>query len=64
MGNDPLGPKRGRPADVTRAWTETAFFNVKNLNNEPLRFFEGRGDRPVQREFYLQTFEFGVRTHF
>ena len=42
----------------------TVFFNAKNLNNEPLRFFEGRADRPLQREFYLQTFEFGVRTHF
>ncbi|QUD87865.1 TonB-dependent receptor [Phenylobacterium montanum] len=40
------------------------FFDVKNLNNEPLRFFEGRYDRPLQREFYLQTFEFGVRAHF
>lgn len=42
----------------------TLYFNVKNLNNEPLRFFEGSPDRPVQREFYLQTFEFGVRAHF
>jgi TonB-dependent receptor len=42
----------------------TLYFNVKNLNNEPLRFYEGSPDRPLQREFYLQTFEFGARAHF
>jgi TonB-dependent receptor len=40
------------------------FFNAKNLNNEPLRFFEGRYDRPLQREFYDQTYELGLRAHF
>jgi TonB-dependent receptor len=41
----------------------SAYFDVKNLNNEPLRFYEGSRNRPVQREFYLQTFEFGVKLH-
>lgn len=40
------------------------FFNAKNLNNEPLRFFEGHADRPLQREFYNQTYELGLRAHF
>lgn len=44
--------------------TLTLYFNIKNLNNAPLRFYEGSPDRPLQREFYLQTFEFGARAHF
>jgi TonB-dependent receptor len=42
------------------------YFNVKDLNNEPLRFYEGKGrpDRPLQREFYDQTFEAGVKARF
>jgi TonB-dependent receptor len=37
------------------------YFNAKNLLNTPLRFNEGSADRPIQREFYDVTLEFGVR---
>ncbi len=42
----------------------SAYFNVKNINNEPLRYYEGSPNRPIQREFYEQTFEAGVKAHF
>jgi TonB-dependent receptor len=47
---------------VTPAWT--LYFNVKNLTNEPLRFYVYQPSFPIQREFYDQTFEAGVRAHF
>ncbi len=37
------------------------YTNVKNLTNEPLRFYEGSANRPIQREFYLATIEAGVK---
>ena len=38
------------------------FFNVKNLTDTRLKFTEGAGaSRPIQREFYGQTFTAGVR---
>jgi TonB-dependent receptor len=40
------------------------FFNIKNLLNTPLRYYEGRSDRPIQREFYDLTYEGGVRAKF
>ncbi|MHB8530655.1 MAG: TonB-dependent receptor [Caulobacteraceae bacterium] len=40
------------------------YFNAKNLLDTPLRFNEGRGDRPTQREFYDVTLEFGARAQF
>ena len=40
------------------------YFNAKNLLNTPLRFNEGRSDRPIQREFYDVTLETGVRAQF
>ena len=40
------------------------YFNAKNLTNTPLRYYEGVSTRPIQREFYLQTYEAGVRFHF
>jgi TonB-dependent receptor len=40
------------------------YFNAKNLLNTPLRFNEGSADRPIQREFYDVTLEFGVRVQF
>ncbi len=40
------------------------YFNAKNLLNTPLRFDEGRSDRPIQREFYDVTLETGVRLQF
>lgn len=38
-----------------------AYFNAKNLLNTPHAFYEGTPNRPIQREFYLQTYQFGVR---
>jgi outer membrane receptor protein involved in Fe transport len=40
------------------------YFNVKNLLNTPHAFYEGTPDRPIQREFYLQDYLFGVRYNF
>ena len=37
------------------------YFNIKNLLNTPHRFYQGTPDRPIQREFYDVTLEFGVR---
>lgn len=39
----------------------TLYFNAKNLLNTPLRYYEGRSNRPIQREFYDVTYEAGVR---
>jgi hypothetical protein len=38
-----------------------AYFNAKNLLNTPHAFYEGTPNRPIQREFYLQTYQFGFR---
>ena len=40
------------------------YFNVKNITNAPLRFFKYNSSYPIQREYYEQTYEFGVRVHF
>lgn len=40
------------------------YFNVKNLLNTPLRYYEGSPSRPIQREIYSQTYETGVRFKF
>ena len=40
------------------------YFNVKNLTNAPLRIFEGYSNWVIQREFYDQTYETGVRLKF
>ncbi len=40
------------------------YFNVKNLANTPLRYYEGDVNRPIQREFYDVTYEGGVRVKF
>jgi TonB-dependent receptor len=40
------------------------YFNVKNLTNARLRYYEGSPDRPIQREFYDQTYEAGVKVKF
>jgi TonB-dependent receptor len=39
----------------------TAYFNVKNLSNTPLRYNEGSNARVIQREIYGQTYEAGLR---
>jgi TonB-dependent receptor len=35
------------------------YFNVKNLTDDPMRYSEGREDRPIQREFYGVTYQAG-----
>ena len=42
----------------------TAYFNVRNLTDAPLRFYIGNPSFPIQREFYGQTYEAGLRFHF
>jgi TonB-dependent receptor len=36
------------------------YFNAKNLTNTALKYTEGQPGRPIQREFYLQTYQVGV----
>jgi len=42
----------------------TVYFNARNLNNSPLRYYEGFANRTVQREFYDQSYEAGFRFKF
>jgi outer membrane receptor protein involved in Fe transport len=42
----------------------SVYLNVKNLTNTPLKYAEGTTVRPIQREFYLQTLQFGVNASF
>ncbi|MDE2082049.1 MAG: TonB-dependent receptor [Burkholderiales bacterium] len=44
--------------------TFSVYFNAKNLTNTPLKFTLGSSDRPIQRETYGRTFQFGVLGHF
>lgn len=37
------------------------YFTAKNLLNTPLKFYERQPGRPIQREFYLQTYEAGLK---
>jgi TonB-dependent receptor len=54
--------------DFTSSYQVTSqfqvFFNVKNLLDTPLRYYEGSSNRPIQREFYDVTYEGGVRAKF
>jgi len=47
----------------TYAFTEhwTAYFNAKNLLDTPHKFYQGTFERVIQREFYGQTYQVGVR---
>jgi TonB-dependent receptor len=40
------------------------YFNAKNLLNTPHTFYQGTPDRPIQREFYSQTYQLGVRFNY
>lgn len=40
------------------------YFNVKNLTNEALRIYEASSNRPIQREFYDETYEGGIKFKF
>jgi TonB-dependent receptor len=37
------------------------YFNAKNLLNTPHKFYQGTFERVIQREFYGQTYQLGVR---
>ncbi|WP_353204297.1 TonB-dependent receptor [Sphingomonas sp.] len=54
--------------DLTSSFQVTrnmaVYFNAKNLNNSPLRYYEGFANRTVQREFYKQSYEAGFRFKF
>ncbi len=39
----------------------TSYFNAKNLLNTPHAFYEGTPDRPIQREFYNESYQLGLR---
>lgn len=60
--DDRLTVDWGSSYQLTSNWK--LYFNVKNLTNAPLRFYDTNPSLPVQREFYDQTFEFGVKAHF
>ena len=47
---------------INKNWS--VYFNAKNLNNAPLRYYEDSPDRPIQREFYDATYEAGIRANF
>ena len=40
------------------------YFNAKNLLNTPLRYYEGYTSKTIQREFYDNSYEAGVRLAF
>jgi TonB-dependent receptor len=40
------------------------YFDVKNITNTPLKYTEGDSHRPLQREFYRETYQFGVTASF
>ena len=54
--------------DYTGSYQATSivkvYWSVKNITNAPLRYYEGNSDRPIQREYYGQTFEAGVKVKF
>ncbi len=47
---------------ILRNWK--LYFAAKNLTNAPLRFYVNNPSFPIQREFYEQTFLFGIKAHF
>lgn len=52
----------GASYQVTDNWQ--TYFDAKNLLNTPHAFWEGNPHRPIQREFYDQTFLAGVRFNY
>jgi hypothetical protein len=40
------------------------YANVLNLNNSPLRYFQGVPNRPLQEETYHWWMDFGVKVEF
>lgn len=57
---------------VTLDWTGVYDFtkqvslyaSVKNITDAPLKYYEGTSNRPIQREYYGQTYEAGVKVKF
>lgn len=47
---------------LTRNWK--LYFAAKNLTDAPLRFYVNNPSFPIQREYYEQTFQFGIKAHF
>ena len=52
----------GSSYDLSEQWQ--IYFNVQNLLNTPHAFWEGSPDRPIQREFYGQTYQAGFRFNY
>ena len=54
--------------DLTTSYAITknilVYFNAKNLTDEPLRYYEGSRNRPIQRELYGVSYEGGARFNF
>ena len=54
--------------DLTSSYQVTrnmaVYFSARNLNNSPLRYYEGFSNRTTQREFYDQSYEAGFRFNF
>ena len=48
--------------DVNTNWK--VYFKAKNLTNEKLRFYLGSNNFPIQREFYDQSYELGIKAKF
>jgi outer membrane receptor protein involved in Fe transport len=50
--------------DLSTAWNVTdnmrLYFDANNLNNEPLRYYKGSENRPLQVEYYGPRFQFGL----
>ena len=42
----------------------SVYLNAKNLINTPHAFYQGSLDRPIQREFYQQTYQLGLRFNY
>ncbi|HEV7137374.1 MAG TPA: TonB-dependent receptor, partial [Steroidobacteraceae bacterium] len=49
----------GGSYDLDEQWQ--VYFNAQNLLNTPHTFWQGSSDRPIQREFYGQTYQAGFR---
>ncbi|MGH7108018.1 MAG: TonB-dependent receptor domain-containing protein, partial [Acetobacteraceae bacterium] len=52
----------GSSYDLSKAWQ--VYFNAQNLLNTPHTFWQGSADRPIQREFYGQTYQAGFRFNY
>ena len=49
----------GGSYDIDENWQ--LYFNAQDLLNTPHAFWQGSADRPIQREFYGQTYQAGFR---